>query len=718
MSVDPVDWKNYDPVTGVGDPSTPITAENLKRYQAYIESQAGDAAQAAADAAQSAAEAGQQDDAAVAAILEQPATDTRQFLDGRYALAGEVPPGGVDPNDVGYDIIPLLGQSNMVGRGVPTDADPTQPDDPRIFTFGAQGLHANQIARAEEPLQHWGTITAGSVGPGVEFARHYLGTVNPNRRVLLVPCAQGATAFTGGDRRWKVDHAPEHENLYLRALRQIQLALDAAGRNARIVGFLWHQGEGDSGHAGYADDLDALISGLRSELGTPNAWFLIGQMSPAGIALSAGKQGINDVQIDTPRRQYRTAFAYAPYGAHKPGDTTHFSAAGSWALGRSYAAALPLAVANTDAASTPVAPPAVSAFHGAPGALNVEWERPACRFTDFVVEHRAVGATEWTEWAHAASLHNQAVIGGYAIGDSAEVRVSTVNESGTSEPSAVATVAVTGYVDDIAPASPWRGYSMRKLVSSATNAIRVRRSSDGAEADIGFTTAGLLDEDALRTFCGAGDGFVRTWYDQYGVGSLVQLTEASQPRIVTAGVVEKEAGRPVILFDGTDDYLYSTTTGLTTSGMSALLVCRVDLTAGAPRIFMEGSNAADTPMYTFYVNEDGTGGTQFRNDANTMVAVPASEDVWATGAMQILGATDDRSSTRFVRNERVMDPAARAHAGAITLSRFAVGAMFRTTVTNHAAMALSEAIFWQAAHTPGDLEPVVSNQAAHFTLNA
>jgi len=46
-------------------------------------------------------------------------------------------------------------------------------------------------------------------------------------------------------------------------------------------------------------------------------------------------------------------------------------------------------------------------------------------------------------------------------------------------------------------------YSFRKLRSSYTGAaIRVRRSSDGTEADISFTQQGDLDETALLSFVG------------------------------------------------------------------------------------------------------------------------------------------------------------------------------------------------------------------------
>jgi hypothetical protein len=85
------------------------------------------------------------------------------------------------------------------------------------------------------------------------------------------------------------------------------------------------------------------------------------------------------------------------------------------------------------------------------------------------------------------------------------------------------------------------------------SAIRVRRSSDNTEQDIGFV-AGELDTVALLAFCGVGNGFVTTWYDQSGnARNLAQATASSQPRIVNIGVVELQNNKPVLKFDGNND---------------------------------------------------------------------------------------------------------------------------------------------------------------------
>ena len=92
-------------------------------------------------------------------------------------------------------------------------------------------------------------------------------------------------------------------------------------------------------------------------------------------------------------------------------------------------------------------------------------------------------------------------------------------------------------------------FSLRKLSTAYLgSAIQVRRSSDNATQDIGFTAGGDLDQVTLTTFVGAGNnGFVSIWYDQSGNGrNAIQATAANQPRIVNTGVVELVNGKPTV----------------------------------------------------------------------------------------------------------------------------------------------------------------------------
>ena len=88
-------------------------------------------------------------------------------------------------------------------------------------------------------------------------------------------------------------------------------------------------------------------------------------------------------------------------------------------------------------------------------------------------------------------------------------------------------------------------YSLRDLTFLRGGpVIRVRRSSDSTEQDF---TATQVTDGTLTTFCGAGNGFVRTWYDQSGNGRhLEQAVTASQLSIVASGALESDGGLPAI----------------------------------------------------------------------------------------------------------------------------------------------------------------------------
>lgn len=108
-----------------------------------------------------------------------------------------------------------------------------------------------------------------------------------------------------------------------------------------------------------------------------------------------------------------------------------------------------------------------------------------------------------------------------------------------------------GYTTDVA-------YSLRKLRAEYTgSAIRVRRSQDDAEIDVGFDSNGLLDTAAIANHCTNKNGFVTKWYDQSGNSrDAVQATSTKQPAIYEAGVHVKDSGsRSFVKFDDTDDLL-------------------------------------------------------------------------------------------------------------------------------------------------------------------
>lgn len=97
-------------------------------------------------------------------------------------------------------------------------------------------------------------------------------------------------------------------------------------------------------------------------------------------------------------------------------------------------------------------------------------------------------------------------------------------------------------------------YSLRKLRNAYTgSAIRVRRSSDNTEQDIGFVS-GELDTSTLTTFCSGTNGFVTTWYDQSGnANDATQATAANQPQIVSSGSVILQNNKPILKFSTSNE---------------------------------------------------------------------------------------------------------------------------------------------------------------------
>jgi len=96
-------------------------------------------------------------------------------------------------------------------------------------------------------------------------------------------------------------------------------------------------------------------------------------------------------------------------------------------------------------------------------------------------------------------------------------------------------------------------YGLRKLRTGVTKAIKVRRSSDNTTQDIVFDTNGNLDVASLLSFVGTGSGYIDTWYDQStNSRDATQSTSANQPRIVNAGVLDMQNGKPSLYFDSTD----------------------------------------------------------------------------------------------------------------------------------------------------------------------
>jgi hypothetical protein len=173
-------------------------------------------------------------------------------------------------------------------------------------------------------------------------------------------------------------------------------------------------------------------------------------------------------------------------------------------------------------------------------------------------------------------------------------------------------------------------YSLRKVRTAYSgSAIRVRRSNDNTEQDIGFTSSGDLDTAALKTFVGAGNsGFVTVWYDQSGnARNATQATAANQPRIINAGILERKNDLPTVFFDGANDRLITTAFSYNDGNYTAFACSnQVDTTS---RIMLSHDSIATGRRAPLYIRFNGppqtlantTGTTTFITDNGNSISV-------------------------------------------------------------------------------------------------
>jgi hypothetical protein len=150
-------------------------------------------------------------------------------------------------------------------------------------------------------------------------------------------------------------------------------------------------------------------------------------------------------------------------------------------------------------------------------------------------------------------------------------------------------------------------YSLRQLSSDYEGyAIRVRNSSD-QELDIGFNLSGELDTVTLLNHCGAGDGFVKTWYDQSGNSrDATQATAINQPQIVSNGSIILEGTKPTLQFDGTNDRLEFAEIALTAA--TGLLTLKRNASPTYQEPFSVGHPSQNYTAFGMSMNEDNNYG--------------------------------------------------------------------------------------------------------------
>lgn len=255
---------------------------------------------------------------------------------------------------------------------------------------------------------------------------------------------------------------------------------------------------------------------------------------------------------------------------------------------------------------------------------------------------------------------------------------------------------------DFAPGAA-AAFSLRQLSSSyAGPVVTVRRSSDDAEADF---TAGEVNDGTLAAWVGSGnDGFVKTWHDQAGSNDATNGTATEQPKIVNAGVLVTEGGKPAVKFDGSDDSLDANGLAAQFSGTGKLLsvaaVGASGVSSGASNYFLLSfGNSADIFPYRFL-------GHNFSSLSGAVIfgergAVQPTEGSVSGGtfASQSLAFVFSSGVFRSIHVNGVSGTTNATNNGLVTLNLFSIGCLSRTSKVSFWPGTISEIVIYPSDQT-------------------
>jgi hypothetical protein len=220
--------------------------------------------------------------------------------------------------------------------------------------------------------------------------------------------------------------------------------------------------------------------------------------------------------------------------------------------------------------------------------------------------------------------------------------------------------------------------------------VTVRRSSDDAEDSF---TAGEVADGTLAAFCGAGDGFVKTWHSQTGSNDATQTTAGYQPKIVSSGVVILEEGKPAIQFDGIDDRLAANGLAYVFNGNDkpySIFVLAAVTSVATGLVVFSATRAATNPAANLYYSfvqalffrrDDSNSGTDFTPGATP----PSGRDILCvTNA----GTID----TLFINGGFSVSKT--ADLGVFTTTKVTIGALDRITAEGFFPGTVSEVIVY------------------------
>ena len=214
----------------------------------------------------------------------------------------------------------LVGQSNMAGRGFPSEVEKLPNKDIYVLRNGRWW-----------PM--YVPVNPDRVTAGINLAESFVYEFlkeHPGDTVGIIPCADGGTSL---------DQWMPGKVLFDHAVMMTSLAL----RSSTLAGILWHQGESDCGddrHPLYREKCTHILEQLRREVGCPDVPLLLGGLGDFLPLCEKSTKFINYVHVNAhlqamARSMKNCAFVSAEGLGANP-DNLHFSAAALREFGLRY----------------------------------------------------------------------------------------------------------------------------------------------------------------------------------------------------------------------------------------------------------------------------------------------------------------------------------------------------------------------------------------------
>lgn len=261
----------------------------------------------------------------------------------------------------------------------------------------------------------------------------------------------------------------------------------------------------------------------------------------------------------------------------------------------------------------------------------------------------------------------------------------------------------------------------RKLRTAYTGAaFRVRRSSDNVEQDIGFS-GNAVDTAALTSFIGSNSGFVVTWYDQSGnARHVTNATATQQPRIVNAGTLETQNGKPSLFFDNAlSSRLTSTSPFMYAAGQSTMIAVLRAAPQENRTIFSERNSGTNSPIYRYELSTVGGNRLHLRTRDDTATQGAFVQNIFdgeIDDTLRNYAIRDGGTQIQGFANGIAETARSYTRTGTYTFNLFTIGA--NGTAANIEAFTgfMSEAIFFSSAISNADMNTVNLSQGGEYGI--